>query len=153
MIISKKKVLIQSPDDILKFFSTFLKKKHKDDLCREHLWVIGLNTKLVSVFVDLITIGTANNVFASPKDVFRTAVKYGVPGIVVIHNHPSGDVKPGRKDFKFTEQLVICGRILEIEVIDSIVIGFPNFYYSFRAKHPSLWGKKKNRKNKKNFSG
>jgi DNA repair protein RadC len=58
-----------------------------------------------------------------PREVFRLAIAEGAAGIVVVHNHPSGDPTPSADDRKVTQQLVEAGKILDILVYDHVVIG------------------------------
>jgi DNA repair protein RadC len=56
-------------------------------------------------------------------EVFRPAVSRNCPGIIVVHNHPSGDPTPSPEDIRTTEQLRRAGEALEIELLDHIILG------------------------------
>ena len=60
-------------------------------------------------------------------EVLRPAVVEAVPGVIVAHNHPSGDPEPSPEDVAVTKALVEAGKLLDIEVLDHVVIGCPGF--------------------------
>lgn len=102
---------------------SILNRETEFDQDKEHFWVIGLNTKLVVKYADLVSLGTLDAALVHPREVFRVAIHKGVCRIGVIHNHPSGDPTPSREDHSVTESLKKAGQILGIEVIDSVIIG------------------------------
>ena len=71
--------------------------------------------------------GTANSAVLRAAEVFRPAVIRNCPGLILCHNHPSGDPTPSREDIETTKQLVEAGRILDIELVDHIIIGHQRF--------------------------
>jgi len=79
----------------------------------------------------LISIGSLNETIAHPREVFRAAVIAAAYGVVLMHNHPSGDPSPSEADIRTTRTLVESGKILRIEVTDHIIVGRGR-YYSFR---------------------
>jgi DNA repair protein RadC len=60
---------------------------------------------------------------ALPRDVFRMAVRLGASGVLVCHNHPSGDPEPSRDDVQLTKRLQESGELLGVRVLDHIVFG------------------------------
>ena len=71
--------------------------------------------------------GTVNSSVLRVAEVFRPAITSNSPGIIVCHNHPSGDPSPSAEDIDTTNQLVEAGRLLEIELVDHIIIGHGRF--------------------------
>ncbi len=71
--------------------------------------------------------GTLNTSVVHPREVFRDALIEATAGVVLIHNHPSGDPTPSEDDIKITRQLVEAGRIFGIKVFDHIIIGGSSF--------------------------
>jgi len=71
--------------------------------------------------------GTANSAVLRAAEVFRPAVIRNCPGLILCHNHPSGDPTPSKEDIETTRQLVEAGRILDIELVDHIIIGHQRF--------------------------
>jgi len=78
----------------------------------------------------LITRGILNSSLVHPREVFRAAIAESAAGIVVVHNHPSGNPTPSADDRAVTRQLVEAGRILDVPVCDHIVVGGDK-YFSF----------------------
>jgi len=71
--------------------------------------------------------GTANSSGLRAAEVFRPAIIRKCPGLILCHNHPSGDPTPSPEDIKATKQLLAAGRILDIELVDHIIIGHQRF--------------------------
>lgn len=75
--------------------------------------------------------GILNKTLVHPREVFRQAIIESAAAIILIHNHPSGNIMPSREDFLLTEQLVKSGNIIDIKVLDHLIIG-KDSYYSFK---------------------
>src|SRR6202521_4236444 len=71
--------------------------------------------------------GTANSSVLRAAEVFRPAIIRNCPGLILCHNHPSGDPTPSQEDIETTKQLVEAGRILDIELVDHLIIGHQRF--------------------------
>jgi DNA repair protein RadC len=68
-----------------------------------------------------------------PREIFKAAVEYTAAGIVLIHNHPSGETAPSQEDRNVTSQIVKAGKLIGIPVLDHIIIAGDQ-YYSFAQK-------------------
>ena len=97
-----------------------------DEMAEEYLYMVTLNSKCDVTGVFQIGHGSGNMCCASPRDVFTSALLSGASGIVLAHNHPSGDVEPSKYDFDFTKRMVAGGEILGVEVLDHIIVGNGN---------------------------
>ncbi|KUK11248.1 MAG: DNA repair protein RadC [Clostridia bacterium 41_269] len=100
-------------------------------LDREHFKVVYLNSKNRVLGVDLISIGTLNASLVHPRELFKKAVVRSAAGIILVHNHPSGDPHPSEEDKLVTKRMVEAGEIIGIEVLDHIIIG-DGIYVSLR---------------------
>ena len=100
-------------------------------LMQESFYVILLNTKLERIKDFRITTGTLDASLVHPREVFNPAVKYKAKGIIVLHNHPSGQLTPSAADREITKRLVQSGKILDIPVYDHIIITYDG-YFSFK---------------------
>lgn len=78
-----------------------------------------------------VSSGGVNNVLADPKVIFCTALKCLASGIIVSHNHPTGDTTPSDLDRKLTKKLAEGAKLLDITFVDHIIFT-PHRYYSFR---------------------
>ena len=78
--------------------------------------------------------GTIASSVLRAAEIFRPAVTRNSPGVIVCHNHPSGDPTPSPEDIQVTEQLVEAGRLLDIELVDHIIIGNNQRVVSLRER-------------------
>lgn len=119
---------IKKPQDIYELLkNSFL------DLDREYFKVIHLNTKNQVIKVETTAIGVLSSSPVHPREVFKEAVKMSSAGIVLAHNHPSGDPTPSQDDILLTNRLRNAGEILGIPVIDHIIFG-DNRYISLKER-------------------
>ena len=134
MVISEQEKAIYGSDDVAKIMSTLLASEHETDQGREHFWTIGVNTKNIIQYIELVSLGSLNTAIVHPREVFRFAVMKGVAAILLCHNHPSGDLNPSLLDMELTKRLREAGQILGIEVMDHVIIGKSGHGFSFRDK-------------------
>lgn len=100
-------------------------------LAHEQLRVLTLNTRHGLLGTHLVYQGTVRESPVRPAEVFRPAVVQQAPGVIVAHNHPSGDTTPSPDDHALTRHLARAGELLGIRVVDHIIIAGSS-YYSFR---------------------
>ena len=79
--------------------------------------------------IDISLGGTAGTI-ADPKVIFAAAIKSNASGIILIHNHPSGNLKPSQQDLNLTKKIKAGGQILDIGVMDHLIITSES-YFSF----------------------
>jgi len=103
---------------------------HMCDLNHEEFWVLFLNRSNHVIGKENISKGGTAGTVVDPKVVFKLAVQYPASGVVLAHNHPSGNLKPSTNDIKLTRKLKVAGIALEIPVMDHIIIGERD-YFSF----------------------
>ena len=89
----------------------------------EAFQVLLLNTRKRLIRVDDISDGTLDTLLVHPREVFRAAIAANAAGVVLVHNHPSGDPTPSEADIKVTRDLIRAGQLLKIEVVDHVIIG------------------------------
>lgn len=77
-----------------------------------------------------VSSGGISETLVDPRMVFNRALQLGASGIIVAHNHPSGNMRPSEADLKLTRRLIECGKILNIKIIDHLIIGHSR-YLSF----------------------
>jgi DNA repair protein RadC len=93
----------------------------------EQMRILLLDAKSQLVEKASLYQGTASSSVLRAAEVFRPAVIRNCPGLILCHNHPSGDPEPSPEDIQTTLQLVEAGRILDIELVDHIIIGHQRF--------------------------
>jgi DNA repair protein RadC len=95
---------------------------------QEYLYVILLDTRNRVLGKPLeVYHGSLNTSLIRTGEVFREAVKANAAGLIVAHNHPSGDPSPSPEDVAVTRALVEAGKLLDVEVLDHLVIGRQRF--------------------------
>jgi DNA repair protein RadC len=109
---------IRGPADVHRFYAPRLR-----DLPVEEFHVLALGSQSQVLRDLLITRGILNSSLVHPREVFRAAIAEAAAGIVVVHNHPSGDPTPSADDRAVTRQLVDAGRLLDVPVHDHVVVG------------------------------
>jgi len=94
------------------------------DDAKEHFGVLLLDTKNGFVAHHEVSTGTLSASLVHPREVFAPAIRImGVSGIILYHNHPSGDPTPSGEDLRLTRQLVEGAKLLDLRIHDHIIIG------------------------------
>ncbi|MBL1278158.1 MAG: hypothetical protein COB30_018940, partial [Ectothiorhodospiraceae bacterium] len=84
------------------------------------------------LFVELVSLGSVNATTVEPMNVFRVAILKNAVQVILVHNHPSGDLTPSMADGDVTDRLIQVGRIINVQVIDHLIIS-PESYISFES--------------------
>lgn len=101
-----------------------------EDLHHEEFWVLFLNRKNFPIKIEQVGRGGVSGTVADTKIIFKLAVDCLASGLIIAHNHPSGNLKPSNSDIQLTKKVVEAGKILDIPVLDHLIIG-DNAYLSF----------------------
>ena len=120
-----KRIKIQSSKDAYESIAPELL-----DLPTEQFWVIMLNRSNHIIHKRNISQGGVSGTVADPKLIFKKALDDLASGIILVHNHPSGNLQPSHADRQLTKKIVEAGILLEIPVLDHIIFA-DNGYYSF----------------------
>jgi len=102
-------------------------------LSKENFRCLVVDTKNQVIANELVSVGTLNSSLVHPREVFRPVISRSGAGVILAHNHPSGDPTPSREDVELTRRLVDCGKLLGIQVLDHIIVG-DNTFVSLREK-------------------
>lgn len=119
---------LSDPSSVADYYMERLRHEEK-----EQAVVCMFDSKCHFLGDSILSIGTANASLISPRDIFIQALRAQAISIILLHNHPSGNPKPSREDEHITRRIAECGRLLQIQLADHIIIG-DNNYYSFREK-------------------
>lgn len=98
------------------------------DLKHEEFWILLMNQANHIVGKTLISKGGVSGTVVDSKMVFKPALDALASGIILVHNHPSGNLKPSHQDIELTRKLAQAGRLLDITVHDHVIITNGNFY-------------------------
>jgi DNA repair protein RadC len=134
MLINDYKSKICTPFEMVEILNKILLTEQEFDRDKEHFYAIGLDSGNRIVYIDIVTVGTLNASLIHPRETFRVAILKAVAGIIIAHNHPSGDPIPSEHDKTITKQLIESGKILGIPVLDHIIFCKTDNYFSF-ANH------------------
>lgn len=119
-------IVFNDPQKVAKAYQPVL-----GHLKQETFYVVLLDKQLRRIRDFPVTRGTLDASLVSPREVFRPAVKFMAKGVLVLHNHPSGNVRPSQADVEVTKRLQKSGEILDIPLYDHLIITFDG-YYSFK---------------------
>jgi DNA repair protein RadC len=125
--------LITSPQDVAD-----LVQYKMASLEQEELWVFLLDTRNHHIRTEQLYRGSLNSSSVRPAEIFKSGIRHNAAGLIVVHNHPSGDPSPSPEDIHLTRMLIEAGKMLELPVLDHVVVGARGFV-SLKSLHPELW--------------
>jgi len=108
---------IASPADVIRIVGPALR-----DLAVEEFHLLALDTRSRVLRDVLVTRGLLDASLVHPREVFRAAIAEAAAGIILVHNHPSGDPTPSAEDRAVTRQLVAAGQLLDLPVYDHVIV-------------------------------
>ncbi len=122
---------LNKPDMVYSFIAPEMQQ-----LSRESLRVILLNSRFRLIKIEEVSSGTINETVAHPRDILKPAIVHDCQAFIMVHNHPSGDPSPSQADNKLTRRLKEAAELMRIEMLDHIIIGRPrdenpSGYFSF----------------------
>lgn len=127
---------VDAPGEAVTYWREKITKAPWYDPEKEMLVAIMLNTRFVALSHAMVSIGTMNECTAHPREIFRPAVAVGAYGILLMHNHPSGDPSPSDADTRLTRRLAEASQILQIGLPDHVIVGMATEsrrgYFSFK---------------------
>jgi DNA repair protein RadC len=97
----------------------------KDELAnsdREMLLSVMITVNNQLIGVEIVSIGSVNATTMLPREIFKSAILANAVGIILCHNHPSGDLTPSNEDIKFTKVIIDAGELLGIKVLDHLIV-------------------------------
>ena len=122
---TNRNIKLNKADTIYDYFKNKLM-----NLKQEHLITVFLDSKMNLINYKTIFIGTANMSITHPREVFKNAIDNSAVYIIMIHNHPSGEVYPSKQDIEFTKRVLYTSIVIGIPILDHLIIG-KDKYYSF----------------------
>jgi len=97
-------------------------------LDQEMMKVVSLSTKLNIVGIDLVSLGILDSCICHPREVFKPAIMRSAAGIILVHNHPSGDPSPSEEDKTTTNAMREAGKVLGIRMVDHVILAKGSLY-------------------------
>ncbi len=117
----KEKTTIDSPETAAATLSHELMWQSQEKFA-----VILLDVNNCLVGTQVITVGTATETLAHPREIFREVLRQGANRLIIAHNHPSGNLQPSEEDISLTEQLLKGAQYLNIPLLDHLILGNGN---------------------------
>lgn len=117
---------LNNPSLIAEMFNVVFRLNKQTE---EYLYMLALTTKGKPLGVFEVSHGIVDATICNPREIFIKTLLCGASGIVIIHNHPSGDTTPSKQDIESYNRLKEAGKLIGINVFDSIIVG--ESYYSF----------------------
>ncbi|MDD5900750.1 MAG: JAB domain-containing protein [Lachnospiraceae bacterium] len=122
-------VNLNSPQAVVKLMADTLK-----DMDREVFAVVNLRTDLKPINVNFVSVGAMNEAMVHPREVLKSIVLSNSLGVMLVHNHVTGNSKPSPSDITLTDRLAqLCG-LLGVQLYDHVIVGPGDTYYSFAEK-------------------
>jgi len=118
-------VAFLSSEDVYKIYHPRLSIKN-----REHFYVLLLDGKNRLIKEVLVSLGSLTASLVHPREVLSPAVREQAAGMILVHNHPSGQPDPSREDIELTERMKDAAKLVGITILDHVIIG-QGSYYSF----------------------
>ncbi len=128
---SPRRLILNSSQEVWNRLGTEMRQ-----LDQECVKVMVLNVRRELLAIVEITRGILNESLIHPREIFRPAFFHQGYGIIVVHNHPSGDPTPSASDHRMTRELMEAGKLLDIPLLDHVILGNPSIergraYFSF----------------------
>lgn len=103
------------------------------DLLHEEFYIILMSRRNKVIGIKRISVGGFTGTYVDSKVIFKTALEMQAAGIILSHNHPSGNLRPSEQDERLTRELVEFGKMIELPILDHLIIT-DNGYFSFADK-------------------
>lgn len=127
-VLSKTK--ITTPENAVEVLGGVL-----SDLDREVVAVINLKADGTPVNVNFASVGTVNGALAEPRELLKSSILSNAANVIIVHNHPSGNLEPSKADISLTHRLVDVFSIMGIPLLDHVIVGGDNrSFYSMHEK-------------------
>jgi DNA repair proteins len=118
----KERIKILNSTDLYRIMQGILLREEKIDQNREHFWVVGLENNNRILVIELVSMGSVNTTVVVPMEVFSLVLQKRAVKVILVHNHPSGDIVPSVNDKDITDRLYQVGRIVGCPVLDHLII-------------------------------
>jgi DNA repair protein RadC len=127
---NKQKIRLHNALDIYHVMRDILLLEDENDRSKEHFWTISLDNGNTVLNIELVSLGTATTTLVEPMEVFSIPLQKKAVRLILVHNHPSGNIVPSYEDEDTTDRLIQVGLIMNVPILDHIIIT-ENSYYSF----------------------
>ena len=123
----KERIKILNGRSLYEIMIKILLREEEIDQNREHFWVVGLENNNRILFIELVSLGSINKTIVEPMEVYSLALQKRAASIILVHNHPSGELEPSEADKDITNRLIQVGKIVNTPVLDHLIISIEDF--------------------------
>lgn len=120
---------MNNPDAAIRVMNEFLSQMDRELFC-----IVNLQADLTPINMNIVSIGSLNEALINPREIFKSAILSNAHSMMLIHNHPSGNLTPSTSDIQTTARMQELGELMGISLVDHIITGRDGNYYSFRDK-------------------
>ena len=120
---------MNNPDIAIRVMNEFLSQMDRELFC-----IVNLQADLTPINMNIVSVGSLNEALINPREIFKSAILSNAHSMMLIHNHPSGNLTPSTSDIQTTARMQELGELMGISLVDHIITGRNGNYYSFRDK-------------------
>ena len=120
---------MNNPDAAIRVMNEFLSQMDRELFC-----IVNLQADLTPINMNIVSVGSLNEALINPREIFKSAILSNAHSMMLIHNHPSGNLAPSTSDIQTTARMQELGELMGISLVDHIITGRDGNYYSFRDK-------------------
>ena len=120
---------MNNPDVAIRVMNEFLSQMDRELFC-----IVNLQADLTPINMNIVSVGSLNEALINPREIFKSAILSNAHSMMLIHNHPSGNLTPSTSDIQTTARMQELGELMGISLVDYIITGRNGNYYSFRDK-------------------
>ena len=120
---------MNNPDVAIRVMNEFLSQMDRELFC-----IVNLQADLTPINMNIVSVGSLNEALINPREIFKSAILSNAHSMMLIHNHPSGNLTPSTSDIQTTTRMQELGELMGISLVDHIITGRNGNYYSFRDK-------------------
>ena len=120
---------MNNPDAAIRVMNEFLSEMDRELFC-----IVNLQADLTPINMNIVSVGSLNEALINPREIFKSAILSNAHSMMLIHNHPSGNLTPSTSDIQTTARMQELGELMGISLVDHIITGRDGNYYSFRDK-------------------
>lgn len=120
---------MNNPDAAIRVMNEFLSQMDRELFC-----IVNLQADLTPINMNIVSVGSLNEALINPREIFKSAILSNAHSMMLIHNHPSGNLTPSTSDIQTTARMQELGELMGISLVDHIITGRNGNYYSFRDK-------------------
>ena len=120
---------MNNPDLAILVMNEFLSQMDRELFC-----IVNLQADLTPINMNIVSVGSLNEALINPREIFKSAILSNAHSMMLIHNHPSGNLTPSTSDIQTTARMQELGELMGISLVDHIITGRDGNYYSFRDK-------------------